>query len=143
MQMVRVAAAIANDGKLLTPTILHDEVLGRSLGKDLGLKSADLQVIREGMRAVVTEGTAQGLSVPYVRMAAKTGTAELGVSKERVNAWIIGFFPYEKPRYAFAVVMEKGHGENIIGGVFITRQLIDWMNVNAPQYFSPQVASST
>lgn len=143
IQMVRVAAAVANNGRLLTPTVLKNEVLSGANGKDLGLRSEDLQIIKEGMRGSVTEGTAQGLSVPYVRMAAKTGTAELGTAKERVNAWIIGFFPYDKPKYAFAVVMERGHRENVIGGVFITRQLIDWMHINTPEYLNLLVASST
>ena len=64
--------------------------------------------MKEGMRMAVTEGTASGLNTSSVNIAAKTGTAELDVAKKYINSWVIGFFPYEKPKYAFAVVMEKG-----------------------------------
>ena len=84
----------------------------------------------------VTAGTAKGLFMDGVEIAAKTGTAELGTSKEKVNSWVIGFFPYRTPRYAFAVVMERGDSHNTIGGVYIMRQLFDWMLVNTPQYFN-------
>ena len=57
---------------------------------------------------VVTEGTAQGLSYPDLKIAAKTGTAEVGGSKNYIHSWVIGFYPYENPKYAFAMVLEKG-----------------------------------
>lgn len=40
-------------------------------------------------------------------MAGKSGTAELGVTKQLVNSWTSGYFPYENPKYAFVVIMEK------------------------------------
>ncbi|HTE48955.1 MAG TPA: penicillin-binding transpeptidase domain-containing protein, partial [Candidatus Paceibacterota bacterium] len=80
-------------------------------------------------------GTATSLNVPYVEMAVKTGTAQLGVAKNKVNSWIIGFFPYEEPKYAFAIIMEAGPATNSEGASSIMRQLLDWMSVNAPEYF--------
>ena len=56
------------------------------------------------------------------------------MAKKYVNAWSVGFFPYENPKYAFAVVMEKGPVENNIGGVYVMRQFFDWMYTNAPEY---------
>jgi len=87
------------------------------------------------MRMGVEEGISQGLSVPYVKMAAKTGTAELGVSKDKVNAWVTGFFPYDDPKYAFTILMEEGPVKNTVGGVFVMRTLLDWMHKNTPEYF--------
>jgi penicillin-binding protein 2 len=80
-------------------------------------------------------GSASGLNVPYVKVAAKTGTAELGVSKAFVNSWVMGFFPYEKPRYAFVVMMERGPRANVYGATAAMRELIDWMHLNTPEYF--------
>ena len=37
----------------------------------------------------------------------KTGTAQVGVNNEYKNSWAIGFFPTERPQYAFAVVMDR------------------------------------
>jgi len=86
------------------------------------------------MRQAVTEGTTQGLSIPGVAIAAKTGTAELGVSKQFVNSWVTGFFPYENPRYAFAIVMERGPRANLIGATYVARQWFDWMVWAKPEY---------
>ena len=58
----------------------------------------------------------------------------MGVSKKRVNSWITGFFPYENPKYAFTVVMEEGPRANLIGALYVMRQLLEWMAVETPEY---------
>lgn len=105
IQMARATAAVANDGTLFTPTLLAD-ALPSSI-KILADSSA-LTVVREGMRLAVTDGTAGPLNLPYVRVAAKTGTAQTGTRNQYMNSWVSGFFPYENPKYAFVVVLEKG-----------------------------------
>jgi len=93
-----------------------------------------LQIVREGMRDGVTSGTVQGLNMDNLHVAGKTGTAELGVSKANVNSWVTGFFPYENPKYAFVVVMEKGDRHNLIGGVAVMRGFFDWLRFNRPEF---------
>jgi hypothetical protein len=83
----------------------------------------------------VTEGTAKAIDVPYVKAAAKTGTAQLGVNKNKVNSWVIGFFPYENPKYAFIVLMEAGPAVGTVGASTIMRGLFDWMYWETPEYF--------
>ncbi len=133
IQMVRAIAALANGGMLVTP---HITIQDKHTATELipGISDDHLEIIREGMREAVTRGTAQGLSTPTVRVAGKTGTAELGVKKDRVNSWVTGFFPYEEPRYAFVVVMEDGPVKNLIGGTYVMRQMLDWMAQNTPEY---------
>lgn len=135
IQMVRAYAAIANSGKMVKPTVLKlDSKKLAGLVASLPISVSDFQIVREGMRKGVLEGTAKGLNTPAVTVGAKTGTAELGVSKEKVNSWVAGFFPYDNPRYSFVIVMEKGERSNTIGGVFVMRQLFDWMAANTPEY---------
>ncbi|MBI2097694.1 MAG: hypothetical protein HYT46_02055 [Candidatus Vogelbacteria bacterium] len=137
LQMARAAAAIANGGWLVTPTVLaasSTAVILKPRPLDSSIKPEVLEIVRQGMRLAVTSGTAAGLAVPDVEIAAKTGTAELGTTKEAVTSWVIGFFPYQSPRYVFAVAMERGRRENVIGGVFIMRQLFDWLAAAAPEY---------
>ena len=88
------------------------------------------------MREGVKIGSAVGLNVPYITIAAKTGTAELGVSKAFVNSWVTGFFPYNNPQYAFVVVMERGPRSNIYGATFVMRELFDWMYTYYPKYIN-------
>lgn len=133
LQAVRGVASIANDGTLVTPHLLKDPVQDFATSK-IDIPSSYLQVAREGMRQAVREGTVSGLGVGYVTVAGKTGTAEIDAGKKYINSWVVGFFPYEKPRYAFAVVMERGPHDNTIGGVYVMRQLFDWMYQNTPEY---------
>ena len=51
----------------------------------------------------------------------------------------VGFFPYENPKYAFTIVMEKGRKENLIGSPSIMRALLDWMYQNTPEYFGKEI----
>ena len=131
IEVARAIAAVANRGKLLRPTLIKGEQGEMEI---LNFKEEDWQVVHEGMREGVKYGTSVGLNVPYVKAAAKTGTAEVG-DKSHVHSWSVGFFPYEHPRYAWAVVMEKGPSTNTLGATSVVRQLFDWMATNAPEYF--------
>ncbi len=133
LQAVRAVASIANNGMLVTPHLVIDPA--RELPTSLiDIPLEHFQVVREGMRLAVREGTVTGLNVNYVQVAGKTGTAEIDAGKRYINSWVTGFFPYENPRYAFAVIMERGPYSNDIGGVFVMRQMLDWMNQNTPEY---------
>ncbi len=131
IQMARATAAIANGGKLVTPHLTNQRKIEYS---QLPVEEASFKVVREGMRLGVTDGTVRLLDFPYVEIAAKSGTAELGESRTRVNSWITGFYPYRNPKYAFAIVMERGHVGNTIGAAFVAGQTFDWMRVYRPEY---------
>ncbi len=135
LQAARAIAAIANGGKLLEPRLILENDPPRYVL--ISAASSSFQVVREGMRDAVTEGTASGLNIPQVTVAAKTGTAELGSRKQFVNSWIVGFFPFDAPRYAFAIIMERGPSENTVGGLFVMRELLEWMSVYTPEYLAP------
>lgn len=133
LQMVRAISAFANNGILYSPKIVQ----GSKIKSDkIDVSIENMNIVKEGMRQAVTSGTAKGLNVSYVEVSAKTGTAEVGISKKQVNSWIVGYFPYENPKYSFSIVMEKGPRENTIGGLFVMRQLLDWMAVNTPEYLN-------
>jgi len=131
LQEARGIAAIANNGIATAPTMIKDKQNPKEV---LPFDPRNLEIAKEGMRLSVTEGTASGLNISDIHIAAKTGTAELGSLKQYVNSWVTGFFPYENPRYAFAVIMEKGPRQNTIGGVYVMRQLFEWMRGQTPEY---------
>jgi penicillin-binding protein 2 len=136
IQAVRAVAALANGGYLVTPSLLFSATSSPQIGSRINGRWENFKIVQEGMRQAVTEGTAKGLDTQAVSIAAKTGTAELGDRKQFVNSWTIGFFPYEKPKYAFAIVMERGPVKNLIGATYVMRQTIDGMAKNTPEYFS-------
>lgn len=137
IQMARGVAAVANNGKLLRPVLKKvdegnkDELIFYG---GLPISPSYFEVVREGMRLGVLEGTASALNVSVVEMGAKTGTAELGTAKQYVNSLVTGFFPYDKARYAFAVIMEHGPRTNTIGAAYVMRQTIEEMARETPEY---------
>ncbi len=137
IEMLRAVSSIANNGTLVTPhVVMNDTIKIQKVPKDLRVE--DFETVREGMRQVITEGTGGVLNVPYVHIAAKTGSAQTGLKNKFINSWVTGFFPYEDPKYAFVVLMEKGPSEGERSASFAFRTFIDWVNQNAPEYFATE-----
>lgn len=133
LEAVRAIAAVANNGTLLETTILKGTPVR---GQSIPVNTEGLRIAREGMRMGVTEGTSIGLNpLTYLQAAGKTGTAQLGVNNEWYNSWAVGFFPYDNPKYAYAVVMERGPSTNAVGGIYAMYQTFTKMRQTAPEYF--------
>ncbi|MFC1756997.1 peptidoglycan D,D-transpeptidase FtsI family protein [Patescibacteria group bacterium] len=130
LQAAVATAVLANEGVVFEPTLISGKVAQREV---LKIPYNYFEIVKKGMRRAVNEGTASALSSAPVHVAAKTGTAEIGSGKY-VNSWVIGFWPYEKPRFAISVVLEKGRSSNLVGGVYAFSQLLNWMQENAPEY---------
>ncbi|MDD5068541.1 MAG: penicillin-binding transpeptidase domain-containing protein [Candidatus Pacebacteria bacterium] len=135
LQAVRAVSGIANGGHLLFPTLIKGDTSNVSFTENVAIAEENFNIVREGMRDGVVTGIAGGLNIPAVKVAAKTGTAELGTKKQFVNSWVTGFFPYEHPKYAFAILMERGPSANTTGALYVMRQVLDWMTLNTPEYF--------
>ena len=133
LEAARATAAIANGGKLVKPTLVKDAPLQ---GQTIPASPAAIKVAQEGMRMGTTEGTSIGLNaLPFVKVAGKTGTAQLGVNNEFYNSWAVGYFPYDNPKYVYVVVMERGPSTNAIGGIFATYTALSRLHQTAPEYF--------
>ncbi len=137
LQLAVMTARLVNGGYAVTPHLTG------SAGPDLeapeprppfpslGVSSAALEFVREGMRRVVNEpiGTAYRARIkePDAPMGGKTGTSQVrritmaerarGVLKNediewarRDHALFVGYAPVTSPRYAIAVVVEHGGG---------------------------------
>ncbi len=131
LQAAREAAAIANGGTLLTPTIIASTT---PQGTKLPVSQDVLQIVREGMRQGVTKGIVQAINFSFVHPAGKTGTAQVGTHNEYQNAWMIGFWPYENPHYAFAVVLEKLPKDTPVGGSIVMSDFLQYLEAHDPQY---------
>ena len=119
LQMAVVTAALANGGRVYQPRLIkgvrtagdeHWQPAKSASFTDMGWEQKNLQPVRDGMRAVVMEsyGTAPSARVPGVIVAGKTGTAEYGRKNSGLKyGWMIAFAPFDHPRYAVAVVVER------------------------------------
>ena len=131
LQVLRAYAAIANGGTLVTP---HFEKGGQGDTESLALDQTLLRIVQEGMRQSVLDGTARSLNRRDVEFAGKTGTAELDARKLFVNSWVVGYVPYEEPKYVFVLLMEHGPRENLFGAAPTMRGVLDWMAEHRPEY---------
>ncbi|TAK57023.1 hypothetical protein EPO17_03095 [Patescibacteria group bacterium] len=135
IQMARAIGAIANYGKVLEPTLLLGDTFSRpTVVRTIDIPKKYFDIVHEGMRQTVVSGSAPGLKLEQVAVAAKTGTAQVGVGNKYINSWVVGFFPYEKPKYSFALLMEEGDLQGGAASVRVMHQILDWMSVYTPEY---------
>jgi penicillin-binding protein 2 len=105
IQMARLYAAVANGGWLVTPHLV-ERPTERTW---IGLKPATLQVLRDGLRQVVTNGTAKILNDPSLPpVAGKTGTGEDPPRPD--HAWFGGYAPADKPTLVIIAFGENSGG---------------------------------
>ena len=130
LQMAKVIAMIGNNGIPVQPHVVRGvrEREGEWIEKwtptqapSLALPPHQLEAIQAALAAVVTEGTARRARSSMVRIAGKTGTAQVvslrPESEEetpkrfRDHAWFVAYAPFERPGIAVAVLLEHmGHG---------------------------------
>ena len=114
MQMALVAAAVANGGQIMRPYVVSEvrdySQTGAGDDQTRGLAATDTSAtaatLRDLMVKVVQEGTGTRAAIEGVKVAGKTGTAEVGEGV--AHSWFIGFAPADAPRVAVAVVVERG-----------------------------------
>ena len=133
LQVLRAYGALANGGGLVTPHVIRDE---RGERTELNLDPEALRVVQEGMRMAVNYdgGTARPLERSDVAIAAKSGTAEIGVGNAYVNSWVAGYFPYDDPQYAFVLMMDRAPRENRLGATSVMGDVVEWMAEHRPEY---------
>ncbi|MEM8708283.1 MAG: penicillin-binding protein 2 [Actinomycetota bacterium] len=120
LQMALVAAAIANDGVVMTPHVVTElRAFDGSLYERIepeplrvAMSPSTAAVLRDAMRVVAEEGTARNLLTEGLVVGGKTGTAQLGTDPPNSHAWIVGYAgrPGEAPSLAFAVIVEAQEG---------------------------------
>jgi cell division protein FtsI/penicillin-binding protein 2 len=132
--MARATAGIANMGTINTPHITLDDKNFEAKKTIVSIDKDKMQVIYEGMRMAVTEGTCLALNITSVKVAAKSGTAQVGLGNTNTNSWIVGFFPYDNPKYSFALVMERGPKAASGNATRVMSEVIDYMSVYTPEY---------
>lgn len=115
--MLRLVAAIANDGVLVEPTLVS---YTKKASTDKLMDTDTAQEMQAFMKHNVeyTYGTS---TFPGLSIGAKTGTAEVGDGTD--HAWFVGFLDDEEHPYAFVVQVEKGGGGLSVAGSIANKVL--------------------
>jgi penicillin-binding protein 2 len=112
LQLTRLMAILLTGYSDIRPHLVKkvgDREIDRGQLKNrLKIKPEYLEQIEADLRSVVADptGTANVLNLPNLKVAGKTGTAQVGGG--RSHAWFVGFFPSDKPRMVFCVFLENG-----------------------------------
>jgi penicillin-binding protein 2 len=135
LQVTTAFGAIANGGKLLQPQLVQRivdsenntvEEFQPEVIRENFIGSDNIQIVREGMRQVVTlpEGTGYVFSSLSVAVASKTGTAQ-AAKDGYYHKWVTVFAPYNDPEIVLTVMMEDVKGtETAVLPLAYT--LLDW-----------------
>ena len=157
IQMARYLSILTNGGKRVDPTLIKavinadgsevskeeiSEYVNKKLGiteeqvEDVQISEQNLKAVLEGMRSVTSEtgGSAYSIFKNFnIEVGGKTGTAQAG---DKINAWFVGFAPFDDPEIAVVIMIENGgHGlyaaygaREIIGQYFGMNAT--WINEN-------------
>ena len=131
IEMAKYISIIANGGNDIDVTIIKgimdvdknivsEEELNKFVKERLGIEKQkpaeldfnkdNLKAILEGMRGVTSEsgGTAYSYFKDFnIEIGGKTGSAQTGI-EDKVNAWFVGFAPFDDPEIAVVVLVENG-----------------------------------
>ena len=117
LQLCTYAATLANNGERPRATLISKitdytreevkEEIELEIVENVGVSQENLDYVKEGMKAVITEGSAKSTLGSYpIAIAGKTGTAERSSGSDNVT--FIGYAPADDPQIAFAVVLDHG-----------------------------------
>ena len=126
--------AIANNGKMVRPIftkeIMHNGKTVQSFSTEVVRESIcserTLNIIKDMLLGVVEKGTGKAVHSDFVRIAGKTGTAQIasgGVYRQAGHqVAFCGYFPADEPKYSCIVVIRQPRigypsGGTMSGGV--------------------------
>jgi len=148
LQMADLMATYANNGTVYQPRLIRDVEDGSgkatqtfpvNILRNVTFEPKDMAYMKQAMINVIDEGTAKIVHRDDMKIAAKTGTAQVGSKAHRRQiAWLCGYFPADNPQYSFAIMVQgtfaDNHGDlidsGLLGGVDagkIAKEIFDSM----------------
>ena len=133
IQMLTFYNAIANNGKMVKPTLKTGMV--EIINPQIASK-ANIDSMQVALEHVVSRGLGKKAGSPFVGVAGKTGTSQVGVydfgqdsSVEEYLLSFCGYFPADAPRYSIIVSLNKlglpASGGGMAGVLF--HNIVEWM----------------
>jgi penicillin-binding protein 2 len=156
LQMANMMATVANGGTLYRPWFVRkveslDGVVIREYGpepiRSIPLKESTLDNLRTALADVVNsgEGTGGAAKSQVVRIAGKTGTAQVAELKGNIvksenlayqirdHAWFVSYAPAEKPRIAVVVLVEHGGHGGTAAAPLAKKVIEKYLSIHEPE----------
>lgn len=113
IQAVKMISTIASSGLVPQPHLIPN----KNKEKLLRVKNISLdtfKVVQQGLEMCVDSGTGQASKFPNIKVAGKTGSAEVKGYKHSTHGWFAAYAPAGNPEIAIAVFAEgAGHGGSV------------------------------
>lgn len=133
LSLISYIAAIANNGVLMKPHLIKkigvaDEESKEEIITNLPVSAENLKAVQEGMRQVVTLGSARSLTTLKIDSAGKTGTPQIQGNK-KINALFVGYAPYQNPEIAWLILLEEPKLGSTVA-IPVAFQMLSWYEEN-------------
>ena len=162
IQMAKYISMIANGGKKLDVSIVKDVILSNGTymarseidefvkgklsllddtSEDFQISESTTKAVLGGMLSVTEDvgGTAYQVFQDFnIRVGGKTGSAEVG---NKVNAWFVGFAPFDDPQIAVVVMVENG-GHGYYTAEVVKELVAEYFGMNVQEITENMSASS-
>ncbi|HEY9878285.1 MAG TPA: penicillin-binding protein 2 [Leptolyngbyaceae cyanobacterium] len=124
LQVAVMFAIAANGGYRVKPHLLKDNENLKNWRESLNLKPSTVEILREGLRRVITSGTAKALNDPSIPpIAGKTGTAE--APPYDLHTWFGAYAPADKPEIVVVAFGEHSGGGGGSVAAPMAKQVLD------------------
>jgi len=138
IEMALVASAIANNGVMMEPNVVKEVINPEGkVVKSYEPKEAatvttpeNSALLKEYMKAVVSEGTGKAAGLWGVQVSGKTGTADHDSGDKAPHTWFIGFAGYDEPEIAFAIIAEEGGNDSFNASAMAKELMKTYFNTN-------------
>lgn len=116
LQVALWTSAMVNEGKIIQPHLLHATMdpltkklsyVSTTIKKENFVNPVNLQIIKQGMRQCVLDGSCKILQQLTFPSGGKTGTAQWNNNFEP-HAWFTAFAPYDNPKIVVTILIEEG-----------------------------------
>lgn len=109
LQVAVMFAVAANGGYRVHPHLLFDNEDAKNWRESLNISDVTLQILKEGLRMVITSGTGQAASSPTLpSISGKSGTAE--DPPRQSHSWFGAYGPTDKPEIVVVAFAENSGG---------------------------------
>ncbi|MBS4056720.1 MAG: transpeptidase family protein [Bacteroidales bacterium] len=129
LQILTLYNAVANNGKMVKPMFVEEISQGGVVIRKFATETINESIasqytidqLKSLLEGVVEHGTGKALKDSPVKIAGKTGTAQIasgksGYNKQNYNASFVGYFPANDPKYSCIVVVNNPSAGKIYGG---------------------------
>ncbi|MBI3307876.1 MAG: penicillin-binding protein 2, partial [Candidatus Melainabacteria bacterium] len=116
LQIARIYSAIANGSKV--PKLQLIKTIDRyikplQIAESYKIDPSHLEIVKEGLEQCVDSGTGVVSKLENIKVAGKTGSAEV-VGSKKTHSWFVAYAPAENPEITVVVINEKaGHGGSV------------------------------